>query len=124
MPTKPSSQERRLRLRPSVKLMMCRSMTASAGRLPGRFRRFSFLPPRAATRGIGIGCIQLLKQSESITEMERGHPVRRRAQHRSDLLEISHGLVRATRPGGQDVRAPQYPQMMDVDLNNAASERW
>ena len=32
-------------------------------------------------------------------------------------------MVRATRSGGQDVRAPQYPQMMDVDLKNAASER-
>src|SRR6266404_2394936 len=55
--------------------------------------------------------------------MERGHPVRQRAQHAQTCRGDSMGWF-ALRSGGQDVRAPQAtPQMMEVDSKNAASER-
>src|SRR5260221_10549891 len=54
--------------------------------------------------------------------MERGHPVRQRAQHAQTCRRHLMGWF-ALRAQAARLSALQYPQVMDVDLKNAASER-
>jgi hypothetical protein len=52
-------------------------------------------------------CIVRCEQESMISEpTDRGHPVRQRAQHASNLSRKNPLGVRAARSGGQDVRDP------------------